>query len=503
MSIRGVSTRAGRGRAGLVALLIACIAVGVGLRLESVRHKHTPSHDESISFIAATCHQDAYEREAPIARTVPASEWQRFWTMGDAKFCFAAIGRGLAHTDLHPPLYFWLLHVWSLVFGAGLTQGVALNCLLAALTALALFGLGRTALRNDWEAGLLAALWVLSPATVAISTEARQYDLFALVTVLFVWQLLRIERLRRRDAVLLALATAAGMLTHYLFALVLAGALVIALVRRRFRVTAIPVLGGLVLAALLHPGFTQSLEEASNRGSGASSVGDRLDRVLNTLGSYVTGHAVRHGKVVAIVMLLALAAFVALRRRAERWELPFLAVWIGGGIALLYLAGLSPGHAMGVSYLAPAWPFFAAVPILLIRGRPALAAVLVAGILVSGVVSAVRVDHANARLADPERLVRGDDPILLDTVKRGLVPPALWHVDGERPVFAADQATLLERQNRGPLLYISTTALGGTKANRKRILGGLHGVRKRGAIVLWDPENSVGGTTERVYRAAR
>jgi hypothetical protein len=128
--------------------------------------------------------------------------------------------------------------------------------------------------------------------------------------------------------------------------------------------------------------------------------------------------------------------------------------------------------------------------------------VLLLGILVSGVVSAARVDHANARLADPARLLRGHDPILLDTVKRGLVPPALWHVDGNRPVFAADQETLLGRQNRPPLHYVSTTALGGSVLNRKRILDGLGRVRRRGSIVLWDPENTVGGTTERVFEAA-
>jgi hypothetical protein len=198
-------------------------------------------------------------------------------------------------------------------------------------------------------------------------------------------------------------------------------------------------------------------------------------------------------------MLLVLAAFVVLRRRAGQWELPFLAVWIGGGIALLYLAGLSPGHAMGVSYLAPAWPFFAAVPILLIPPRPA--AVVAVAMLAGGVVSAVRVDHANARLASPAKLLGGNDPILLDTVKRGLVPPALWHVDGRRQVLAADQKTLLERQIRPPVLYVSTNALGGTTAGRERVRAKLGTTRPRGRIVLWDPENAVGGTTERVYRA--
>src|SRR3954447_7061733 len=70
-------------RWAVVALLAASVVVGIGLRLESVRHKETPSHDEAISFIAATCHQDAYESEAPQGREVPAAEWQRFWKTGD------------------------------------------------------------------------------------------------------------------------------------------------------------------------------------------------------------------------------------------------------------------------------------------------------------------------------------------------------------------------------------------------------------------------------------
>jgi hypothetical protein len=398
----------------------------------------------------------------------------------------------LAHTDLHPPLYFWLLHVWSLIFGVGLTQGVALNCLIVALTALALFGLGRTVLRSDLEAGVLAALWVLSPATVAISTEARQYDLFALVTVLFVWQVLRMSE-RRRDVALLVLATTAGLLTHYLFALVIAGAAVMVIAKRqRPLATGAAVVAGLVLAGLLHPGFTESLATAGNRGGGSDSTGDRLERVLNTVGDYVTGHAVRHGKVVAIAMLLALVALVVLRRKQrEGWELPFMAVWLAGGIALLYVAGLSPGHAMGASYLAPAWPFFGAVAILLLRDVR-IQAIAVVAMLAAGVVSAHKVDSDNARLPRPQRLLRGSDPILLDSVKRGFVPPALWHVAGSRPVLAADRVPVV----RPPLLYISASS-----ATRRQILPRLRPVRRLGRIVLWDPENAVGGTTERVFRA--
>ena len=44
------------------------------------------------------------------------------------------IGDDLARYDNHPPLYFWLLHVWIALFGLNLHSGVLLNIGIALVT---------------------------------------------------------------------------------------------------------------------------------------------------------------------------------------------------------------------------------------------------------------------------------------------------------------------------------------------------------------------------------
>ncbi|MGI9125246.1 MAG: hypothetical protein ACR2JM_10925, partial [Mycobacterium sp.] len=96
-------------RTPALVLLIAVIAAAVYLpKLATVG---VLDHDDVISIIAATCNQGRYEQYIPSGQWVPASEWQQYWQMGRFD-CFSLIGHDLAHYDIHPPLYFWLLHIW-------------------------------------------------------------------------------------------------------------------------------------------------------------------------------------------------------------------------------------------------------------------------------------------------------------------------------------------------------------------------------------------------------
>jgi hypothetical protein len=102
--------------------------------------------------LSATCHQGEFDctirpGAPPAGRWAPASEWQRFLAV-EHRWCFATIGRDLVATDIHPPAYFWPLHIWTLAFGVGLTTAAWLNAPIDALTALALFALARDLLRN-------------------------------------------------------------------------------------------------------------------------------------------------------------------------------------------------------------------------------------------------------------------------------------------------------------------------------------------------------------------
>lgn len=127
-----------------------------------------------------------------------------------------------AAADIHPPLYYYLLHLWAQVWG---TSEFALRALsaLAGLALVALVFLIGQALFGR-EAGLIAAaLAAVNPFQVYYSQEARMYMLAAMLgaasTFCFVrW--LRAQETGRAGqswAVAIALLTAAGLYTHYAY----------------------------------------------------------------------------------------------------------------------------------------------------------------------------------------------------------------------------------------------------------------------------------------------
>lgn len=108
--------------------------------------------------------------------------------------------------DVHPPLYYWLLKVWTLSFGDSPVALRSMSVLFGLLTILGTFLLVREAGRG-WKqrspgiasqadaAALLAAAFVaLSPFQIAWSLQARMYSLGTALAVLSSWLLLRALR---------------------------------------------------------------------------------------------------------------------------------------------------------------------------------------------------------------------------------------------------------------------------------------------------------------------
>jgi hypothetical protein len=127
----------------------------------------------------------------------------------------------IAAQDIHPPLYFVLLHVWRLLGGEG--EGwLRVPSLAAALAGIAAtWALGR----RFWSprTGLLAAAFLaLSNPHIHHSQEVEVHAWLWLLAVLAVlgaagW----VETRRRADAVLFVAASALGAWTHYLALVVL------------------------------------------------------------------------------------------------------------------------------------------------------------------------------------------------------------------------------------------------------------------------------------------
>jgi 4-amino-4-deoxy-L-arabinose transferase-like glycosyltransferase len=79
--------------------------------------------------------------------------------------------------DVHPPLYYWVLRLWSYVFGSGLLSLRTLSILFGVLTVYAGYLFVKEAFKNEKLAILAALLLAINPFQIQYSLEARMYTL--------------------------------------------------------------------------------------------------------------------------------------------------------------------------------------------------------------------------------------------------------------------------------------------------------------------------------------
>jgi hypothetical protein len=521
------------------------LALGVALRLVTVSGKRSLQGDEAVSYIAATGHQLAYVQAAMTGlsgRWVPARLWKSY-LRPDGFWGFTRIRVGLNTTDNHPPLYFWLLHIWVWVFGVHLWSGPTLNSLIAIGTGLALFVLARRLLHSQLQASLVTALWMVSHQVVSVSMWARDYELLALSGVLLALVLhCLIDTSREptwRDGACVALVVAGALLSHYeavLFvtvALVAAGLLLVWQHRtRRLWHLLVGAAFGLAGFVALDPGFLASYERQRAQSSAlhTAAVEARLGNVISSLASFywwirqapldATTRAYARGRPEALGMLaLVVAALLVLgvapawRRRLALWARrrsagDWLLVAVGLGAAATTLGGYLgmqvPVYAMGTRYLALLWPFLALGSVCLLRLVPR-ASVPLAAVMVLLIVMPMTV-HGFASGARGERALApppATQAIVFDNPSRIVLPRALWSVPDDTLVFAGRQSTLLRNPNAwlqrlrpGDLLF-TTLRRGGTAAKSREIVALLE---SRYLITPYQGVNLMRGRGYRVVR---
>lgn len=275
--------------------------------------------------------------------------------------------------DIHPPLYFYSLHLWTRFLGsttfATRLFGVWFGVLAAALS----YRLARS-LAPGWPgqlAGLLAlTLAVVSPYALAEAQETRMYTFsWALLSAgtLALWQATRPQK--REPAwlwwLIFVLLAVASLLTHYSAALILAAwgiwLLVWALLGpdRWSRLRTLSLVGLVailvclpVLPIALHqisiyhnPNLNlPSLRSYLGQLSRAFALGERVPEDVWSVGCWLW-------------LLLPLGgAVLALRQPLKRRNLLLLVLWFVGGLALYYgvLTRRSAFNARYISFVLPA-----------------------------------------------------------------------------------------------------------------------------------------------------
>lgn len=134
------------------------------------------------------------------------------------RFGFLDIARYTA-SDVHPPFYYWMLKLWTSVFGTSelAVRSLSMVALMGALIFMYLI-LRRAFSRRVAAGGLL--MLSVSPLLVRYAEEARMYGLVALIVTAATYVFLDVmEKPTRRKWVLYGLLVALGMWTHYFTAL--------------------------------------------------------------------------------------------------------------------------------------------------------------------------------------------------------------------------------------------------------------------------------------------
>lgn len=363
-----------------------------------VRGKLLYSGDEIISYLCATGHAAEYEQvlheHPPYGEIVPAYQWKSFWQVNEP-FCFHRIAADLCTNDLHPPLYFWLLHLAVWLLGVQIFTGILLNVLLQLCT---LFVLHRLALRVSGRhdtAAFAALIWTINPASAMVSLHARPYELLALITVsylLFFYQ----WTVKRNTANVLGmvLSGALGMLTHYSFLYVMGSAVLYALLKWR-QLGLRNLVAGLLAPALsfgimtlVHPCYADSfvLQQARRQAFGIAELPARiLKSGLSLLQFAMPALSFKQPAfpatllILLCIMLAGMLIVLVLFRNtlreawnslrqltfkhaffAQRTQLPVLLfVFLGAAVLLPYLFFITPFHAMGGQYLVYLYPLMA------------------------------------------------------------------------------------------------------------------------------------------------
>lgn len=128
--------------------------------------------------------------------------------------------------DVHPPLYYWVLRIWSYVFGHGILSLRSLSILLGIMTVWMGYLLVKKAFKNENWALVAAMLLAINPFQIQYALEARMYTLGTFLVLLSSYLLIKaLEDKKALSWIFYGIAVAACAYTHYflLFSLLAQG----------------------------------------------------------------------------------------------------------------------------------------------------------------------------------------------------------------------------------------------------------------------------------------
>jgi hypothetical protein len=491
-------------------ILISGIALGITLLFFRMQSLNTIEHDDGISYLSATGNQGFYATNIPSGKWVHAYDWQRYWEPN--KFgSFKTIGQDLALYDIHPPMYFWLLHVWVHIAGVKLGLGPAINIVLHFFTVIVIFLVCKQLRCSSYVCASASVLWLLSSSSLSAAMYTRQYSFLAFSVASLCFSLIFFLRNKSLSGLILTYFCALiGLLVHYHFIIVLGFSIVMAAAilfcSRNWRALvslAASVATAVLTFVVLHPLFISSFNKQQHQAQ-SFNLDDLsyratkcLDSVLHLIipsryATFISDLVVSPLGLFFIILIIAGFAAILLIPKARNhliienffsfnWfplvisSFTLLSIWS------LYIFHFTPRHAMGPRYIMIVSPilFIVLAQLLdrLLKLRifpPLLLILLISYQAIVGGYTTYRQVQSAMRQEFP-KILKTDTPIILDSIARGVLPRILWHVKENTLVYAATQSELIDHfpcipKESPVILYINTRSYGNTSENRLKIL---------------------------------
>ena len=308
--------------------LIIIILILIGIRVYFGYQKEDFFMDETFSYTLMNMKEGA-----GMIQTAP--EFNNIWISGDKIKNMLVVSKDEVlrydivyynqTQDVHPPLYYFLLHTASALSFGNFTKwtGIILNILIFIGISFALYVIGKKVFKSTIWAIVLVAIYGVSTGAIFSTIFIRMYELLILFVLLYLNKIIDIlkmnvienKNISKKDIIQLVTIFVLGMLTHYHFIIIsvlISLVLFIIMLFKKVKISrictyvGINILGLLIYSAI-YPSFythmfgTQRGTESTGNLLNLADYADRIKRGINVFDVNIFGEV---GKIIIPIFIL-------------------------------------------------------------------------------------------------------------------------------------------------------------------------------------------------------
>lgn len=308
--------------------LIIIILILIGIRVYFGYQKEDFFMDETFSYTLMNMKEGA-----GMIQTAP--EFNNIWISGEKIKNMLVVSKDEVlrydivyynqTQDVHPPLYYFLLHTASALSFGNFTKwtGIILNILIFIGISFALYVIGKKVFKSTIWAFVLVAIYGVSTGAIFSTIFIRMYELLILFVLLYLNKIIDIlkmnvienKNISKKDIIQLVTIFVLGMLTHYHFIIIsvlISLVLFIIMLFKKVKISrictyvGINILGLLIYSAI-YPSFythmfgTQRGTESTGNLLNLADYADRIKRGINVFDVNIFGEV---GKIIIPIFIL-------------------------------------------------------------------------------------------------------------------------------------------------------------------------------------------------------